>query len=881
MTSLLTVALAQALIAMTLANPAPPIPLETGWRMQSSAELSAKGEALSLPEYDDADWYETSVPKTVLAGLVDNGVYPDPYYGENLKSIPGYQDGLWLIQKEDSPFRSSWWYRVDFNLPEKGADRCYTLHFEGINYEANIWLNGRQIADHKDVVGMFRRFEFHVNDALVFGGANALAVEIIPPGLMPALEHRTKQVEATTGWDDHNPQPPDMNMGLWQPVYLYEQGPISIRHPYVETELSLPGLEQARLRVSAWLRNNTDAPVVGVLSGTIEDRAFSQPVALEANETREFFFEPDAFASLVVDAPRVWWPHPVGAQELYALELTAAVGDVVSDTAETNFGIRDAATYINEDDWRGYQINGRNILIRGGAWMTSDMLLNLDPARYEALVRHAREANLNMLRSEGFSIRETNTFYDLCDRLGVMATQQIFGRSIPDEALAVACIEDTLLRIRNHPSLVHFLGHDETFPTDSLDAAYRELLEKHRLRRSYQPHSGTFNISTRAKTGGTRTGSRELWTYASPAHYHYMNERKFDTAWGFAQSGGIGGILAARDSIRQMMPETALWPLKDNEVFSFHPVLQGMDYFDAVFKVMEKQYGAPTDFDGFCDTLYAMNYNSARGMYEAYARHKYDALGITTWKYNAAWPAALTWQYVDWYARPSAAYFGAKKACTPVHALYGYDDAGLYVVNGLYEPQNDLLLTHAFYNLDGTKVAEESVALSVESDGRVRAADAAPPETVSDPYFLKLSLRNADGVLISNNAYWLSRTPDIPGVSGDRDDVFQIRFKSEADYTALRGLPQVDLDASWSFQDKEAAVSLTNPSEHVAFMVELALIDPNQSLELAPTYWSDNFLTLFPGETREVAAVLSKMPETAPLLRVQGFNIAAEAVAKQ
>ncbi len=846
------------------------------WMMQSSAATEATGETLSVPGADAADWYVVSVPKTVLAGLVDNGVYDDPYYGLNLKNIPGYQDGLWLTQKEDSPFRDPWWYRVEFDLPRDVAERVFTLHFEGINYEANIWLNGTKIADRETVIGMFRRFEFPVTDSLRYGERNALAVEIIPPGLLPEPEQRTKQIEATTGWDDHNPQPPDLNMGIWQPVYLREQGPISIRHPYVETDLDVPGLEQARLTVSAWLRNNTDAEVAGIFSGAIEGRAFSQPVALAPGETREVFFEPDAFTMLVVDNPRVWWPHPVGPQEMYALELTVDVDDAVSDTAAVEFGIRHVATYINDDDWRGYQINGRNILIRGGAWMTIDMMLNLDEGLYEALVRHAREARFNMLRSEGFSIRELKPFYNLCDQYGVMVTQQIFGRNLEDEALAIACIEDMMLRIRNHPSLVHFLGHDETFPTETLDAAYQELIEKHRINRSYQPHSGTFNIATRDKTGGTRTGTRELWTYAGPSHYHLIEERKHDTAWGFAQSGGIGGILAARDSIRQMMPEEKLWPVADNETWSFHTVLQGIEYFDAIFRMMERKYGAPTDFDDFCDKLYAMNYNSARGMYEAYARHKYEALGITTWKYNTAWPAALTWQYVDWYKRASAAYYGAKKACAPVHVLYGYDDASIHVVNSFYYPFSDLEVTYAVYDLDGAKVSEDSATVSVAADGRTRVAEVEAPDGISDPWFLKLDLHSNAGVHLSENVYWFSHTPDIPGRTRRDDNVFAIEPKAVADFTALRSLPEVAMDISMSEgvgqDEKTYSVTVANPTEHIAFMVEMALVDAETQRELAPVYWSDNFLVLFPGQGRTLTAVAPAV-ETAPKLRVQGFNI--------
>ncbi|NLV46015.1 MAG: hypothetical protein GXY07_16120 [Candidatus Hydrogenedentes bacterium] len=845
------------------------------WRLCSGADINMTGEELSRPGVDVSSWYHTAVPKTVLAALVDKDVYPDPYFGLNMKSIPGYQDGLWLVQREDSPFRNSWWYRVEFDLPEEDGEWYYTLHFEGINYAANIWLNGKQIAGQDQVIGMFRRFEFPVTGLLVHGSQNrnALAVEIIPPGLLEGNVPHTKQVEATTGWDDHNPQPPDMNMGLWQPVYVHREGPVGIRHPYVESDLDLPGLEQARLTVSAWLHNNTDKPVECILSGTIEERAFSQPVTLAPNETREVFFRPESFASLVIDAPRVWWPHPTGKQELYQLELKADINDVLSNKVQTSFGIRDISTYINEDDWRGYRVNGRNILIRGGAWMTNDMLLNLEDSRYEALVRYAREANLNMLRSEGFSIRETGTFYDLCDRYGIMATQQIFGRNLPDEALAIACIEDTLLRIRNHPSLAHLLGHDETFPTKTLDKAYRDLIEKHRIRRSYQPHSGTFTIGTRAKTGGTRTGTRELWTYAGPTHYFWTKQRKFDSAWGFAQSGGIGGILAARDSIRQMMPETALWPVENNETWSFHTVLQGATYFDAVFKALERGYGKAEDFDDFCDKLYAMNYNSARGMFEAYARHKYDARGITTWKYNAAWPAALTWQYVDWYKRATAAYYGAKKACTPLHALYAHDDKGLYIVNSYYEPRAGLSLCHAVYGLDGHKYVEDTRPVSVDADGRTRVASFEAPEAAGDPYFLRLELHDGNGALLSDNTYWLSRTPDIPGKSGDsKEGVFYTDPKSAADFTALNALPETTLDATPSWEKGVLSLELRNPSPHIAFLAELALTDPETGRELAPVYWSENFVTLLPGEIRTIMAE-AVGTDAAPALRMRGFNI--------
>jgi exo-1,4-beta-D-glucosaminidase len=857
-----------------------PLVLKDNWRLQSAALFSADGAAVSMPGFDAKAWHPTTVPKTVLAALVDNKVYPDPYYGVNLKDIPGYQPSLWLVMKADSPFRAHWWYRTEFAVPTAAKDRVFTLHFDGINYEANIWLNGKLVAGADSVRGMFRRFEFPVTALLNPGKTNALAVEIIPPGLREDKLPRTKQVEATTGWDDHNPQPPDMNMGIWQSVCLREQGPVSLRNAYVDTKLALPGLDSARLTLSVYARNNTDKPVSGTLTATIENIRLAQEVRLEPGEIREIFFTPEDHPELVLAKPRVWWPHPLGPQELYGMDMEFKAGKSTSDTAHVRFGIRNITSVINKDDWREYQVNGRPTLIRGGAWMTSDMMLNLSHDRYAALIRYAREANLNMLRSEGFSIRETEDFYNLCDEMGVMVTQQIFGRSILDEDLAIACIDDMILRVRTHPCLAHFLAHDETFPTEKLDTAYRGLIDKHRVNRTYQPHSGTFNIMTRAKTGGTRTGTRELWTYASPAHYFYT-DRKADVAWGFAQSGGIGGVVAARDSIRQMMPEDQIWPAMNTDAWSFHTVTQGAEYFDAVMKSMELQYGAPANFDDFCNKAYAMNYSSARGMFEAYAKNKYEATGITAWKYDAAWPAAMTWQYVDWYLRGTAAYYGAKKACTPVHALYACNDSTIYVANSLRQAYTGLRLRASVYDLDSKQVWSKDASVDVGEDGVEKAFAVDVPAQISDPYFLRLDLADKDGNALSDNFYWLSKTPDIPGRSNESSHVFTTTPKSRADFTNLQHLKPARVEMSVASQpssddEKHLVVTVHNPGDTIAFLVQLAVVNTANNREAGPTFWSDNYFSLLPGEKREVTAAVPKhaLEGGLPKVSITAWNLA-------
>jgi exo-1,4-beta-D-glucosaminidase len=889
-------AAAGLLLAVALKNTASAgeaLSLKHGWRIQSSAAINAKGEAISGPEFNADGWYPTTVPKTVLAALVENGAYPDPYYGTNLKRVPGYVDGRWLRMPEDSPFYPSWWYRVEFEIPWEYKGKNLKLHLDGINYKANVWVNGKKVADQDQVIGMFRRFEFDVSDLARPGGQNCIAIETIAPGKLPDKKYVTKQLEATTGWDDHNPQPPDMNLGVWEDVFISATGPVDVKHPYVVTDLDLPSLDVAHLTVSAYLTNKTSNEIngklkiwiqgpdwkLGFLNGTTKSKVeidLSQVVSLIPGETKLVKFTPEEFNQLSIKDPDLWWPNPVGPQNLHYLGLEFDVEGKVSDLEVTHFGIREVTTYINDEGWRQYVVNGKKILIRGGAWMTTDMMLNLTEERYEALVRYAREANLNMLRSEGFSIRETDEFYSICDRLGVMVTQQIFGRNIPDEALAVSCIEDMMLRIRNHPSLAHFLGHDETFPTETLSRAYQDLIEKYDVRRTYQPHSGAFQVRNRWETGGTRTGTLELWTHAGPAHYY---ARKIDGAWGFAQSGGIGGVVASLESIKRMMPEDELWPPLHTESWSFHSVIQGGTYYNKLMKKMYKRYGEAKDIEDFVITAHVQNYESARGMYEAYARNKYSSTGITTWKYDVAWPAAITWAYVDWYLLTTGAYHGAKKACEELHVQYSYDDDSIWVLNSLYEKFKGLKVTAKVINFDMTEKWSKSTTVDVSEDGKTEAFKIEWPKGLSRSHFLFLTLDDASGERVTDNLYWLSTRPEKPGFKFY--GILPVTPSSYFDHRDLRKLPPVELDVFCNpdptliGNERAVRVTVTNPNNDLAFFIQLAVTKGKGGMEVAPSYWSENDFSLLPGESRQVEVSFDAwdLEDKDPVVRVGGWNI--------
>jgi exo-1,4-beta-D-glucosaminidase len=430
-----------------------------------------------------------------------------------------------------------------------------------------------------------------------------------------------------------------------------------------------------------------------------------------------------------------------------------------------------------------------------------------------------------------------------------------------------------MLRIRNHPSLVHFLGHDETYPTPTLDKAYQDLIEELDIRRTYQPHSGAFRVRNRTKTGGTRTGTLELWQYAGPTHYYTHHS---DGAWGFAQSGGIGGVVAGIESIKRMIPAGELWPLW-TEAWSFHTVLQGGHYFDGLVKALDERYGRPASVDDFVETAQVMNYESARGMYEAYARNKYSSTGITTWKYDAAWPAAMTWAYVDWYLLPTGAYYGAKKACEPLHVQYSYDNRSIYVVNSFYQEFKGLQVAAKIYNLDLTEKYSKSETVDVGPDGKTEAFIIEWPQGLSKTYFLDLRLREGSGKEITGNLYWLSIQRDHPGKK--LLGMWKISPTSFPDFTALRQLPKVKLEVACTVEkdgdETIAQVTVNNPGQSLAFFTNLAVIKGKAGLEVAPSYWSDNDFAVLPGEEKKLKATFSAadLEDSAPVVRVRGWNL--------
>jgi exo-1,4-beta-D-glucosaminidase len=864
------------LLALTWAGLASPhgiasnrLNLSTGWTLRSSAELHEGGAALSLPGKSTAGWYRIRVPSTVVAALVASGVYADPDFGMNVRAIPGttYPIGenfAMLPMPDDSPFRQPWWYRTEFTPPARLRGRSVRLHFDGINFRANIWVNGARIADSSQVAGAFRRYAFDVTPLLRAGAANAIAVEVFAPG---------PQDLAFT-WVDWNPMPADKDMGLWGDVYLTESGPLELSHPYVVSQLALPSLDRATLSVSVEVRNTTGAPVAGVVRGAIEDRRFETAVTLAAGEHRTLRFAADQHPALKVDKPRVWWPYRMGTQELYTLTLDADAQGSPSDRQVVRFGIQQMSSELTADGHRLFRVNGRPILVRGGGWAPDMMFRPASRERLAAEMRYVREMGLNTIRLEGKL--ETDLFYDLADEYGILTMpgwcccshwERWAQWDDEDYRVAPASLRDQLLRLRNHPSVLMWLNGSDNPPPAKVEQAYLDVETEVSWSK---PIVSNATDQPGPVSGPSGVKMRGPYDYVPPSYW--LADTLHGGAFGFATEIGPGAAVPPLESLERMLPADRLWPI--NEDWDFHA--GGGEFKDLTryTKALEARYGPATSVADYAHKAQALAYEGERAMFEAYGRNRYRATGVIQWMLNNAWPSMI-WHLYDYYLRPGGGYYGTKKACEPIHVQFSYDDRSIVVVNDEQHPHEGLTVKARLLNLDLSEAFASEARIDLPADTVVRALTLPTPKGLSRTYFVVLELTNGAGERVSSNFYWLSTQEDV--LDWAHTEWFYTPTTTHADLTALASLPPTTLalDREPIGPDGRVRVRVRNTGTSLAFQVHVRLEDADVGQEVLPVFWSDNYLPLLPGESRTLTAAF--LPGQAPArvtLTAEAWNAA-------
>ncbi len=868
------------------------------WYIQSSAKVKGNGEEISRPGFKIENWYPALVPSTVLGTLVQNNVYSDIFFGRNLEKVPA------------EPFAVSWWYRKEFTVPVSRGPAVTRLEFDGINYRANIWLNGKRVADASTVFGAYRRFSVDVTAEVKSTEKNVLAVEVIPP----------KKGEPTVGWVDWNPAPPDKAMGLFREVRVRTTGPVSIENPFVRTKLDLKGYKEARLTVSAELINHGDRDITGTLEGQLEGARFSREVTLRPKESRKIEFTPEATPELVVKDPRVWWTHDLGGQELYMLALSfdpkkdkadeeaapapppdepqakprakdlkrmpGAPRAWPSDYRLVRFGIREVADYRNEQGHRGFMLNGRKILIRGGGW-ADDLLLDVKPKKLAAEVLYARHMNLNALRLEGFW-GTSESFYDLCDRAGLLVmvgwschwewtnylgepADEPYGGIVTPALidLVAASWKDQVLWLRNHPSIFVWAEASDMVPHPDLERRYIEI------QKEIDPTRPTL-VSTKGKTSEITgpSGVKMLGPYDYVPPVYWYVDTKNGGAYGFNTETGPGPQVPPLESLRKMIPEDKLWPI--NDVWDFHCCRGLFKTLDRYNEAMDRRLGKAADLEDYLRKAQFLNYEGMRAMYEAFVANKHKATGVIQWMYNSAWPK-LWWQLYDYSLQPTGAFYGARKAGEPVHILFNYGSQEIVAVNGTSTPSPKLKASIKVLDLGLKEVISKTVDFGLVAD-EVKAIDVLrPPAGIGPAYFLDLRIFGEKNRLVDANFYALSAKPETLDEANSTWYVTPV--KDYADLTALAGLKPVAVKVKSKF-DKDGpqtkvAVEIENPSPDLAFMIEILVVREANGEPVLPIYLDDNYITLLPKETRKISGLFltdDLLGET-PKVKIRGWNV--------
>lgn len=848
--------------------------LHDGWLVQSSDSVGTDGAAITSRSYRPKRWYRASVPSTVVGTLVGDGVYRDPFFGMNLRSLPGmtYAIGANFVHTAmapGSPFAAPWWFRTTIRVPAAMRGRRLWLQFDGINYRANIWVNGRRLADSSQIAGTYRRYELDVTKAFSTTAANILAVEIFAP-TPPDLQ---------TTWVDWNPSPPDKDMGLWQPVHLAATGDVTVRYPLVASHVDTATRRRADLTVAADVRNLSSRPVTGTFRGRIGglNVSFSRAITLGPGDSAFVRFTPDSFPQLRVANPRLWWPAELGRPDMYDLDLEFVADGRVSDRQHVRFGIREITAEMTPKGGRLFRINGRRILVRGGGW-APDMFFRPQPARQNAQLRYALDMHLNTIRLEGNY--EDDGFWRRTDSLGVLvmtgwvccSAWEEWPKWGPEQyTIATASLRDQMRRLRARPSALVWLNGSDNPPPANVEQTYLGVEE-----REAWPNPTISSASAKPTQVTGASGVKMTGPYDWVPPSYWLQDSTHGGAWAYNTETSPGAAVPPIESMRRMIPERDIkWPL--DSVWLYHAAGgQFTHLLDRFNTALSTRFGAPTSAEDYTFTSQLMTYEGQRAMFEAYRRNKYVSTGVIQWMFNNAWPS-IYWHLFDWYLRPGGGYFGVKKANEPVHVLFSYDDRSIVVVNGMREPLAGVHLRARVLAPDGQEKLARDTVLDLPADSTVRVFRLPEPAGVSGAYFVDLRLTDSDGRARSTNFYWLSTRPDV---LADTSTWYMTPVKTFADFTQLRDMPKATVRISARFSRNAATatstarVTLENPGKAVAFFVRLQVTGSDGG-EALPVLWDDNYVSLLPGETRVLTAKYrSRDIHGAPRIVAQGWNVA-------
>jgi beta-mannosidase len=676
--------------------------------------------------------------------------------------------GNWHLQGK--AYSGVVWYRRHFRGIELAPDRLVRLRFDGVDYAADIWINGHYVGHHE---GYFEPFSFYVQSYLVPNSDNVLVVRVNSPNETPeAWSLHKRLIKGVLNHHDTRPggawsvRGQEQNTGgIWGAVTLSAPSRVDIsriqvtsrpesssqleplRHDHADT-VWLVGIDtwfahvaSSQLRLEAQIEPETFTP-----TGTSELSVAVTRVDITSGEV--------AHLEARVVNPRLWWTWDQGEPNLYRVTVKAFEGAQFLAESSVLFGFRTIEVDPSTKRWR---LNGRSVFLRGTNYISSQWLSEMTKAKLGADLDLMKHANINAVRVHAHL--EGEAFYSQCDEKGVLVWQDFalqwgyddgpeFVQEASRQALAM------VHWLYNHPSIgVWTLQNEPPFDADWMKWKYRD----------YQPEQNKLLNAELVRVVSKADSTRWVHAYSTTGEHQWLGW--YSGSWmDFAKPSKEAIIseygaqaLPNLTSLRRIFAESELWPKTDaewekweyhnfqrHETFELAGVKQGAN--------TEEWIGNTQRYQGKLIQFAAENYR----------RQKYSPVtAVFQFLFNEDWPS-INWGIVDYWRSPKPGYEALRTAYQPVLPSIAWSQDrwapgqtpsfGLWIVNDLARdyPHAELSWTLR----DARRVLQEnSQRVDIRSDSSSRIQDVKFPDLRKGQYVLILVLCDAGGAALGENSF--------------------------------------------------------------------------------------------------------------------------------